>query len=104
VSTPPANVPTVPSRRWHRGNFSGVRVPGFTNGYNAGDRSLVMTWELPTWSAEDQNLILHHYAGVCGYTHIILSIPQAKNWNVSLDQLIACAIRVSTPVVHEGWP
>jgi len=111
IHTLPANIPTKPDRRWSRGNFSGVSVPGWSGGHEANDRSTFMSWELPTFSVADQNTILAHYAGVCGYTHIVLSRPQAINWGVSLDGLIDCAKRckaaglfVEMVAVSDGVP
>jgi hypothetical protein len=89
----PAGIPTKPDRRYHRGNFSGVSVKGFTNGNNDKDRSLVITWEIPACSVADQELIIWFLTVVCGHTHIVLSIPQARNWGVSRQQLIECALR-----------
>lgn len=92
-STLSVNIPKTKDRRYHRTNFSGVSVKGFTNGNNDKDRSLVITWELPSYSVADQELVIWFLTAVCGHTHIVLSIEQAKNFGCSLEQLIACALR-----------
>jgi len=70
-----------------------------------------MSWDLMRYSDEDQDRILTQYVNVCGYTHIVLSRPQALNWGVSLDQLIATAQRckaaglyVEMIAVSDGLP
>lgn len=93
VKTPPANIPMKPDRRWHRGNFCGVSVSGVSGGYNDKDKGLIMTWELPTFLVADQDYIIWYWVVVLGYTHIVLSIPQAKNFGVTLEALSACAKR-----------
>lgn len=84
-------IPNKPDLRFHRGNFSGVRVPGLTEGGNDKDPSLMITWESINYSPSQQDLAINWYIQGCGYTHVVLSIPQTLNFNKSLDDLIAIA-------------
>lgn len=86
-ATLPFTPPDHPDIDYHRGNVIGVRVPGLTwHGYGTDkDPTLVTTWDQPRRSVEEQNLVLAQYSHVNGYTHFVLSIPQARNAGV-LDQ------------------
>lgn len=81
------SVPDQPDLDFHRGNFLGIRVPGLTwHGYGTDlDPTLVTTWDNPRRSVEEQRLILDCYAHVNGYTHFLLSIPQARKAGVLDD-------------------
>jgi hypothetical protein len=86
--------PDHPDLDFHRGNFSGVRVPGLQwHGYGTDkDPTLVMTWDQPRRSVEEQKLVLHQYAEIDGYTHFLLSIPQARKAGVSREDFTAAAV------------
>lgn len=94
LSFPPPSQPTID---YHRGNFQ-ISVDGFTHGYNDKDRSIVITWEQPTFSPDDQDLVLRQYFDVDGYTHFLLSIPQARNFGVLDQRLLDAAKRVKQRV------
>lgn len=84
---------------FHRGNVIGVRVPGLTwHGYGTDkDPTLVTTWDQPRRSVEEQALVLEQYANVDGYTHFLISIPQARNAGVLNDaQFLGAAVRAKT--------
>lgn len=83
----PRHIPDRPDRRWHRGNFCGVRVPGLTEGGNDKDPSLMFTWDWPRFSPSQRTLAIQYYARVCGYTHAVLSRPQCLNQGLQLDDL-----------------
>ena len=91
VTTPIVAPPPAPSRDYLRGNFQLI-VPGFRGGFNDKDRQLWMTWEGPQNSDADQQVALDYYAGV--YTHLVASIPQARN-NGVLDRLCPFLRRAS---------
>lgn len=86
--TLPVPPPAQPDLRYHRGNFC-LQIPGFTNGFNNKDRSIVMTWEIPAYSVPDQALVINYYAS--RFTHIILSIPQTRNLGRNINDLLATA-------------
>lgn len=88
----PFTPPAQPEIDFHRGNFCGVRVPGFTEGGNDKDPSLVITWDLPRYSERGRQQVAQWYTQGCGYTHPVLSVPQTKNQGKTLDDLqYACA-------------
>jgi hypothetical protein len=87
----PSNIPNHPDRRFHRGNFCGVRVPGLVEGGNDKDPSLMITWDLVRYSPDQRQLAINYYAGVCGYTHVVLSRPQTINNGLGLDALVTTA-------------
>lgn len=77
----PAGIPAAPNKRWFRGDFCGVTVPGLpavTGG--ASDPSVVLSWFLDRYSPANQALIFaaHH---VNGYTHFKLSWPDSRDGN-----------------------
>lgn len=74
-----------------RGNFQ-LQIPGFTNGFNDKDRSLLITWELPALSVEDQTNAIDWYRNGCGYFDLVLSIPQTKNLGKGLSDLLATCL------------
>lgn len=84
-------IPNKPDRQFHRGNFSGVRVPGLVEGGNNKDPSLMITWESVKYSPSQQDLAVDWYTRGCGYTHVVLSIPQTVNLGKNLDDLITIA-------------
>lgn len=91
----PFTVPDRPDLDFHRGNFSGVRatscnLPLLPTGTDK-DASHVMTWDLPAYPEDKQKCILKEYAIVRGYTHFLLSIPQARNQGVLDDRFLAAA-------------
>ena len=87
----PANIPRTPDLIFHRGNFCGVRVPGLVEGDNAKDPSFDITWNWTAYSDPQMRLCADFHAGVCGYTHPVLSRPQTLNQGKSLDDLIRVA-------------
>jgi len=91
IRTEPSNIPTAPDRRWHRGNFCGVRVPGYTSS-SCLDKSLLFTWELTDNSDDQMRLAIDYYVDVCGYTHLVLSRPQTMNQGRTLADLIRVAL------------
>jgi hypothetical protein len=92
VSDLPFTPPAQPDKNYRRGNFQ-LKVPGFTYGYNDKDRSIVMTWEAPSFTDDDQQRIIDYYKSI-GLTHYLLSVPQARNFGV-LDRLPAAAERAA---------
>lgn len=82
----PFTPPNGPDPAFIRGNFT-LLVPGFTNGFNDQNRSLLITWELPALSVSDQDLCIDYIARTVGWTHIALSRPQTLNMGKSLDDL-----------------
>lgn len=109
LSATPANIPDQPDRRWHRGNFSGVRVPGLTEGGNDKDPSLMITWDLTRYSDDQMRLAVDYYVQVCGYTHVVLSRPQTLNQGKGLADLIrvaayckSCGLFVIVVAVSDG--
>lgn len=88
----PFTPPAQPDRNYRRGNFQ-LKVPGFLNGFNDKDRSLLMTWELPVLSEADQAHCLDYYTWELGLTHLLLSVPQTKNYGGNLDGLVTTAQR-----------
>ncbi len=96
-----ADLPFVPAAEpamdFHRGNFD-VEIPGITPlpGDSQDSPSLTLTWFTPRRPLDQQTLLFEHYAHVDGYTHVVLSIPQCKNWNVSIDALVLTAALAKT--------
>ncbi len=86
VQDPGFTPPNHPDIDFHRGNFSGVRIPGLPwLGFGTDkDPTHVMSWDLPRFPVDLQKLVLQGYADR-GYTHFLISIPQARNAGV-LDQ------------------
>lgn len=92
----PFDPPDQPDIDFHRGNFSGIRVPECRlqqlEGGVAGHPEHVMTWDQPQYTPEEQACILRAYAGERNYTHFLMSIPQARNHGVLDQRLIDAAV------------
>ncbi len=94
--TIPFPVPSRPDIDFHRGNFSGIRVPEChlpqLEAGIAGHPEHVMTWDQPQYAPADQACVLNAYANVRGYTHFTMSIPQARNHGVLDQRLLDAAV------------
>lgn len=106
----PFTPPPVPTVSFFRGNFCGVRVPGYAGG-DGPDPSLMITWQLTNNAPDEAQKAIAYYTGVCGYTHLVLSIPQVKNQGKTLDDLIrvaayakAAGLFVCVVAVSDGDP
>lgn len=94
--------PAGPDKRFYRGNFSGIRVPGappVKDGKNAtvpgGDTSFIYSPHLPRYPFDWQHTICEQYAGR-GYTHFFMHLAntisdEADSSHQTLDEYIAAA-------------
>lgn len=94
--------PSKPDKRFYRGNFSGIRVPGLPpvkDGKNAtvpgGDTSFLYTSHLPRYPLDWQHKACEDYAAH-GYTHFFMHLANTisdaeDSAHMSLDDYIAAA-------------
>jgi len=94
----PFTPPDHPTVDFHRGNFSGHRVPGlpYVPGCTENDPSLLYTWFLYEYSREWQERILDSYQS-CGYTHI--SFHRA-DWMGVVDGVPGCSRETALDLVR----
>lgn len=92
----PFDPPDNPDRDFHRGNFSGVRVPECglrqLESGTKGHPEHTMSWDQPQYSVSEQACILNAHQAR-GYTHFLTSIPQSRRHRV-LDRLPETTARI----------
>lgn len=83
---PPPPGPFKPAPRYWRGNMCGVRVPAIATVVGgAADPTLVLSWLYDRYDASDRKAIRNAWRWK-GYTHILLSWPDSRNFNRSPEQ------------------
>lgn len=102
----PSGVPARPNKRWMRGDFCGIDVPGMPSTVSVGgplNANLITCFQYGFYDAGQRATILASYVAH-GYTHFVLSWPDLRDrTGLSPAQAIVLAQEVVAAGLYPVW-